>query len=38
MDTAIQVQNLNQAVRISHRINNLEKGMNPTVLLSGMGK
>ena len=38
MDTATQVQNLDEAVCISHCTNILRKGMNPTILLLAMGK
>ena len=38
MDKANRVQNLDEAVRISHSINILGKGMNPIILYPGMGK
>ena len=38
MDMANWVQNLEEAVCISHCANTLEKGMNPTILPPAMGK
>ena len=37
MDTATQVQILNEAVWISHRANNLGEGMHPSILYPAMG-
>ena len=38
MDTATQVQILDETDCISHSTNNLEKGMNPIILPLAMGK
>ena len=38
MDMATKVQNLNEAVYISHDPNNLVKGMHLNILLPAMGK
>ena len=38
MDTATQVKILDEAACISHRTKNLEKGLNPTILRSVIGK
>ena len=38
MNTATQVQILDEVVCISHRANSLQKGMNPTILLQAIGK
>ena len=38
MDTVIRDQILEQAVSISHSAKTFEKGMNPTILRSFMGK
>ena len=38
MGMATRVQILDKAIGISHSINTLEKGMNPTILSSSMGK
>ena len=38
MDTVTQVQILDETDCISHSINTLGKGMNPIILLPGMGK
>ena len=38
MDSVIQVQNLDEAVCISHSTYNLRKGMYQTILLSAMAK
>ena len=38
MDMVIQVQNLNEAVCISHSANTLSKDMHPNLLLPAIGK
>ena len=38
MNSATQVQILNNAVSISHIANTLRKGMNPTILFPAIGK
>ena len=38
MNLATRVQILNEAICILHRTNALEKGTNPTILPSAMGK
>ena len=38
VDTGTQVQNLDEAVCISHSANTLEKSMNPTILHPAKGK
>ena len=38
MDTATQVQNLDEAVYISHSANTLGKAMNPILFFSVIGK
>ena len=38
MDTATRVQNLNEAVCISHNANNLGKYMDPSILTLSLGK
>ena len=38
MDMAYQVQNLDEAVCISHRANTLENGINPTILPTALSK
>ena len=38
MDTVTRVQLLDEAVCILHSANTLRKGMNPTILLSTIGK
>ena len=38
MDMVIKIQNLDEAVCISHRINSFRKGIDPTILPPSIGK